>query len=107
MIKIIKLFILSLVACLVLSCSDSFDSGQLRIINDTGDRYNVIVEGYQVNMNFDMEGFETRDMTLRNGMYNIYVKQLNGYLLYPTRDEFSINVTYGNPVTLELPSTIY
>ena len=96
-----------IMAALTSSCTSEAEQGQFRIINNTGNKYNVSVDGYGVSRSIDLAGFQTTDLTLPNNMYNVDVLQLDGYLLYPTRAELTVYISYGSTTTLELPDKVY
>ncbi|MBR4229521.1 MAG: hypothetical protein IKR83_02285 [Bacteroidales bacterium] len=99
--------ILAFISVLAMSCNADSGYGEIIFINETGDRYNVAVEGYQTYESFDMEGVAKRNQRFTNGFYNISIKQLDGYIFYPNRAEFSVHLEHNNPVTINLPDKIY
>lgn len=100
----VKKFLLLGVFTIALGCSDK-DSptsntgadcgarnyGTITLTSNSKNKYSVTISGSS-SSSFDMNGKETKSYDATPGSVKIYVKQLEGYALYPTTKETTIKV---------------
>jgi hypothetical protein len=76
-------------------------TGTMKFVSTSSNPYRVFINGTAV---FDMDGGSTRYIYYKpTGSYTVRVLQLSGYVLYPTDETGSGNVSCGSTLTTTFP----
>lgn len=101
------LALLALLSSFFVSCKDDIinpdqvsTTGTVSFINNSSNPYNIFInDSYE----FQMNGESYRDRTMSVGYYIIRVEQVSGYVLYPTVQTYSVNLSADGKEVVSFP----
>ncbi len=98
-----KLFSL-IILCAALSCSKETiqPTGSILIVNNSSNPYDVFINGtFEIN---DMPGESAQSFEKKpTGSYSIRIKQVSGYLVYPTEETYEGTLSDKGTLVISFP----
>lgn len=93
-----------LILCIVVGCTKESvqPTGSILIVNNSSNPYDIFINGaLEIN---DMPGQSVQNFEKKpTGSYSIRVKQVSGYLIYPTEQTYEGTVTDKGTLVISFP----
>ena len=84
--------------------NDPKQVGTIQCINNSKNSYSVSIKG-NTSTSFTLYGQTSKTISVEVGYYSIHVKQLSGYVFYPTEEDYNGYVQYQKSLIVSFPQS--
>ena len=87
------------------SPSSTTKYGYIQVVNNSSSPYSINIKG-NTHLTFTLNGEQSITKKVETGYYNVHIKQISGYILYPTEKDYEFYVNEDKTSLISFTTTL-